>query len=306
MTFQPRIDTQSPYINIEAMKVTRDAQSRFRLVLKRFPTPSSDIVKALWGIMYILFFAWQVIGLILYSIRAFEAGLVAKHTSFQSTQIEMFRHSEQLELFWVMSQILNTCLVIMFLPKVPSFLGYSVILKLLVRLPAFWSLVSLYAMTIVGYFLIIGLKNDSGMEIALILALMIVKVTQVILIGFLNFTQINHSRRKCGVKMFAFFKMNIFLLFLSYFIDFVIGSLQFALHVYGIDDYDVGISSEFLSLIGTIRRFTTVIFCYRVYIFHWEKVFVDNRNILCHHDYLDQSFDNSPQGDIPFAPASPA
>ena len=286
MTFQPKIAAQSPYINIEAMEVTRDVQSRLTLVLKRFPTATFTTVKALGCITYIVFFVWLVIGLILYSIRAFETTLLAKHVSFQSTQIEMFRHSEQLELVWLMSQIVNTCLVIIALSKVPSFLGYSAILRLLVRLPAFWGLHSLYAITIVGYFLIIGLKNDSGMEIALILSFMIAEGAQVILIGFLNFTQINHSRRKGGFKMFAFFKVNISFLFLCFLIEFVTGSLQFALHAYGIDDDHVRISPEFLSLIGAIRRFAAVIFCYRIYIFHWEKVFVDNRNILCHHDYL--------------------
>ena len=92
----------------------------------------------------------------------------------------------------MISQIFNTSLVILALPKVPSFLGYHTISKLLVRLPNYWSLVSLYGMCIVGYFVIIGLKNDSAMEITLILAFLIAEGAQVILIGFLSFTQVNH------------------------------------------------------------------------------------------------------------------
>ena len=83
--------------------------------------------------------------------------------------------------------------------------------------------------------------------------------------------------------------------------EFVIGSLQFALDIYGIDD-TIGIPSDFFSVIGEIRRFTTVIFAYRIYIFHWEKLFVDNRSILCHYDY----FENSPQINIPSTLANPA
>ena len=301
MASQIQVLARTPYINIEALEIRKDVQERFSLVLKRLPTPSPATVKTLGCISYILFFAWQVIGLVLYSIRAFETSLHAKHASFQSTHIELFRHSEELELIWMISQILNTGLVIMALSKVPSFLGYSAILRRLVRLPSFWSLLSLYGVTIAGYSLIIGFKNDSWMEVTLILAFLIDELAQVILIGFLNFTQVNNSRQKSTFKVFVFFKSNIFLLFLTYFVEFVIGSLQFALDIYGIDD-TIGIPSDFFSVIGEIRRFTAVIFAYRIYIFHWEKLFIDNRNILCHYDY----FENSPQTNIPSTLANPA
>ena len=161
-------------------------------------------------------------------------------------------------------------------------------------------------MCIVGYFVIIGLKNDSAMEITLILAFLIAKGAQVILIGFLSFTQVNHSRNMYSFKMFVFLKLNIFLLLLTYFIEFVVGSSQFALNIYGIDS-DLGILSAFMTLVGAIRRFTVVVFCYRIYSFYWEKLFVDNRNILCHHDYLDQFTENSLQDSNPPAtPGNPA
>ena len=145
------------------------------------------------------------------------------------------------------------------------------------------------------------------MEITLILAFIIDKGVKVTLLGFVNFTRVNHSRGMCigPCKLFAFFKLNIFLLFLVYFVEFVIGTLQFALHIYGIDDVH-GIPSDFISLIGAIRRFTVVIFSYRVYIFHWEKLFIDNRNILCHYDYLDQFTAKAPQSYASSTPANPA
>ena len=288
MASRIQVLARAPYINIATMEIRNDVQERFSLVLRRLPTPSPATVKTLGCISYILFFAWQVIGLVLYSIRAFETGLYAKHASFQSTHIELFRHSEELELIWVISHTLNTGFVIMALSKVPSFLGYPAILKRLVRLPSFWSLLSLYGITIACYFLLIGLKNDSWMETALILAFLIVKGVQAMLIGFLNFTQVNHCRQQSTFKVFVFFKSNIFLLFFTYLLEFVIGSLQLALDIYGIDDTS-GIPSHFVPVIGIMRRFAVVILSYRIYIFHWEKLFVDNRNILCHHDYFENS-----------------
>lgn len=254
--------------------------------LNCFATFSSSAKERLPCITYPMFLTWQVIGLILYSIRAFEAIFFAKHASFQTTDIEMFSHSAKLQLLWVISQMLNAGVVILALKKVPSFLGYGTILRSLVRLPSFWSLMSLYGMCNIGYFAVIALENDSPMEIALIMAFLFAGAAHVILIGFLSFTQINASRGESS-KLYAFFKVNIFISFLSFFVQFVIGTFQFALDIYGIDDDHNEISPDFMSLIGEIRRFTAIVFAYRIYIFYWEKMFLDNRNILSHHDFLD-------------------
>ena len=242
-----------PYVSIDALDVTSlRVQRRSSLLLKRFQELLLNTTRPLIYIMYVLFFAWQMIGLVLYEMRAFEATLVAKDASFQSTDIDRFGHSEQLQLIWVISQIFNAWLVIPALSKVPSFLGYYSIFKRLVGLSSFWSLIVLYGMCIVGYLLIIALKNDKAMEMALILAFLSAQGTQVMLIGLLTYTQINHSRKKDCFKVYAFFKLNMFILFLSYFGQFVISSVQFVLHIYGVDE-DLGIPSEFLSLIGAIR-----------------------------------------------------
>ena len=249
-----------PYVSIDALDVTSlRVQRRSSLLLKRFQELLLNTTRPLIYITYALFFAWQMIGLVLYEMRAFEATLVAKHASFQSTDIDMFGHSEQLQLIWVISQIFNAWLVTLSLSKVPSLLGYYSIFKRLVGLSSYWSLIVLYGMCIVGYLLIIALKNDKAMEMALILAFLSAQGTLVMLIGLLTYTQINHSRKKDCPKVYAFFKLNMFILFLSYFGQFVISSVQFALHIYGVDE-DLGIPSEFLSLIGAICLLTIEIF----------------------------------------------
>ena len=249
-----------PYVSIDALDVTSlRVQRRSSLLLKRFQELLLNTTRPLIYITYALFFAWQMIGLVLYEMRAFEATLVAKDASFQSTDIDRFGHSEQLQLIWVISQIFNAWLVTLALSKVPSFLGYYSIFKRLVGLSSYWSLIVLYGMCIVGYLLIIALKNDKAMEMALILTFLSAQGTQVMLIGLLTYTQINHSRKKDCFKVYAFFKLNMFILFLSYFGQFVISSVQFALHIYGVDE-DLGIPSEFLSLIGAICLLTIEIF----------------------------------------------
>ncbi|XP_068728864.1 uncharacterized protein [Montipora capricornis] len=280
-----------------------DVQDRLSSsVLNRFATRTLASLKALGCacIAYVLFFTWQIIGLVLYTIRAFETTISAKHASFQLTHIELFRHSAHLELVWLVTRLINTALIVIALSKVPSFLGYAVILRKLVRLSSFWNLVALTGVTIAGYIVILAIKNHSGMEIALLLAFIVDRPVQITLLAFLNFTQVNHSRENGTLKVFAFIKVNVFVLFVNYFIQFVIGSMQFALNVYGIDD-EAGIDSDFYPFLGTIRRFAVIMFHYKIYIFHWEKLFVDHRNILCHHDYFENPLpvqDNIPSREL--------
>ena len=84
-----------PYDSIDALDVTKPrVQRRSSLLLKRFQELLLNTTRPVIYITYALFFAWQMIGLVLYEMRAFEATLVAKHASFQSTDIDMFGHSE--------------------------------------------------------------------------------------------------------------------------------------------------------------------------------------------------------------------
>ena len=276
------------YINMEAMEGLLDDQSRHSsLTRKRFQVISSISVRTLICIVYFPFLAWLIIGMVLYSVHAYETTFVANHTILESTQRKAFLHADQMILLWMVSQIINVGLVTLGLSKIPSFLGYLAILKLLVRLPSFWSLLSLYGISLLRYLLLMWLKYDSGKEMALILATIIWEGAQIVFIGFLNFTQVKHAQKKYPFMVLVFFKFNMFILFLTDFLIFVVNTLQFALHIDQIDESD-GVSSELLSLISAIRKFTTFALMYKMYIFYWQKMFVDNRNILCHYDHLYQ------------------
>ena len=275
------------YINMEAMEGLLDDRSHSSLTRKRFQVISSISVRTLICIVYFPFLAWLIIGMVLYSVHAYETTFIANHTILESTQRKAFLHADQMILLWMVSQIINVGLVTLGLSKIPSFLGYLAILKLLVRLPSFWSLLSLYGISLLRYLLLMWLKYDSGKEMALILASIIWEGSQIVFIGFLNFTQVKHAQKKYPFMVLVFFKFNMFILFLTDFLIFVVNTLQFALHIDQIDESD-GVSSELLSLIGAIRKFTTFALMYKMYIFYWQKMFVDNRNILCHYDHLYQ------------------
>ena len=129
------------------------------LVMRRFPTTSAAL-KSLGFVTYALFYIWQVIGLILYNVRAFQTSFVAKHTSFQSTQswpagpcLRNLTMTTMPCLFWLCQRF-------------PLFWAGP---SLLIRLLGFCSLLSLFAMTIAGYGMALSL-GTTKIEIALIMA----------------------------------------------------------------------------------------------------------------------------------------
>ena len=278
-------DFQSPYINFEGTRLRRSVKDGFSSLRKHL-TPSPAAWKTLGIVAWILFFSWQIIGLVLYTMRAFETSITAKHASFQPTDIESYSNSEAWQLAWLVTLLLNNALVILALSKVPSFVGYSVILKKLVRMSSFWSLLALTGVSMAGFVIILAVKYDSAMELALVVTFMVERPAQVILISFINFTQVNHAWRIGSRMVMVFIKMNIAFSFVNYFIQFVIGSVQFALEVYGIDD-EIETESEFFYIFCAIRHFAIVLFCYRICTFYWEKLFVDDRNILGHYDFFE-------------------
>lgn len=87
-------DFTVPYVHINEDE--NSFKSRLFQVMTRFLT--STVVRVLVYIAYVLFFIWQVIGLILYTIRAFEVSLNSKRASFQLADITSFDRSEELEL----------------------------------------------------------------------------------------------------------------------------------------------------------------------------------------------------------------
>lgn len=290
---------QLPYINFEATRLRKSVKDGFSS-LRKHATLSPAAWKTLGIVAWILVFSWQIIGLVLYAIRAFETSINAKHASFQSTHIELYSNSEALELTWLVTLLFNNALVMLAVSKVPSFVGYFVILKKLVRLPSFWSLLALTAVSMSGYVIIMAFKYDSAMELALIVAFMVERLVQVILVSFINFTQVHHAWNTGSRIVFVFIKTNITFSFVNYFIQFVVGSVQFTLDVYGIDS-EIETESDLFHIFGAIRRFAVVVFCYRIFKFYWEKLFIDNRNILCHYDFLENRHgtqENLPQLNI--------
>ncbi|KAJ7357680.1 hypothetical protein OS493_023813 [Desmophyllum pertusum] len=98
-----------------------------------------------------LLLLWQLVGTVLYFIRAYYCCIKERHTTFRCSNFTAIPHSQELELAWLISQDISIAIFSFTLSKVPGFLGYSVIFRKATRLPAFWSLTMLHAMQVIGF-----------------------------------------------------------------------------------------------------------------------------------------------------------
>ncbi|XP_078369316.1 uncharacterized protein LOC144653240 [Oculina patagonica] len=235
---------------------------------------------------FFLLLLWQFIGSVLYFMRAYHCCLKERHATFRCTNFTEIPYSQELELAWLASQEISVAILIFSLNKVPGFLGYSVIFKKSVRLPAFWSLLMLNVIYVIGFGIIMYLNfhEVSSLQICLIIVFCLYGIALLGMVCVLNFTPVNQVKNSSGFLVFMLFKLTIVALFVQVFIIFMVGTVQFAFKVTGLDE--VGTSADFVTLFRKLREFPQVVFYYKIAAFIWRKLFLDNRNVLSHCQLL--------------------
>lgn len=231
-------------------------------------------------LLFAVILLWQLVGSALYLMRAYYCCMKERHTTFRCSNLAMFRHSQELELAWLVS--LNACIAAfaIFLRKIPEFPGYSVIFRKATRLPTFWTLTMLMLIEVIGFGVIIYFNNLSALQICLVTSFCLLGTVLIFIVCVLNFTPVNLIRSSHGSLVLAFYKLTLIILFEQIFVIFVIGSVQFAFKVTGLDD--VGRSANFVTVFRKLREFPQVVFYYKMSAFFFHKLFMDNNNLLSH------------------------
>ena len=229
---------------------------------------------------FVVIVLWQLFGSALYLIRAYYCCMKERHTTFRCSNFATFRHSQELELAWLIS--LSACIVAfaIFLRKIPEFLGYSAIFRKAVRLPTFWTLTMLKIIEVIGFGVIIYFNKLSTLQICLIASFCALGTVLIFIVCVLNFTPVNLVRSSSGSLVLAFYKLTLLILSEQIFVIFLIGSVQFAFKVTGLDD--VGRSANFVTVFRKLREFPQVVFYYKMSAFLFHKLFMDNNSILSH------------------------
>ena len=237
--------------------------------------------------IYSVFLLWQLIGNCLYVVRAFECSIDKKLESFRCGNVTNFSYSKELELVWYVTRLIQMLFIVIALRKTPSFNGYCLTLQKLKSLPAFWTLVILLLLGVIRYVVLLA-WSQSPLNFLLRFSFILSCVLKLVIVGLLNYTQINTISRGFPTLTVVLLKITLVLILLQSITDFCLGILQFALRADDLNHFQVGNSKNFRIVTDLFRKSAECSFHFKVMNFFWQKLFSDNRNILeNNHKLLD-------------------
>lgn len=232
----------------------------------------------------VVFLLWQLVGSVLYFIRAYSCCIEQREASFRCSHAAAFPHSQEYELAWLMSLNAYIILFTFILSKIPGFLGFAVIPRKAIRLPVFWALASLQITQMIAFGIIMHFNSLTSVQIFMVANFCLFGMGIICIICVLNFTAISSIKNSHGSLTYVFSKLALVLLFQQTFVIFIVGALQLAFKVTGLDD--VGRSANFVIVFRKLREFPQVIFFYKTSTFLFRKIFMDYNNIMIHGQYL--------------------
>ena len=232
----------------------------------------------------IVFLLWQLVGSVLYFIRAYSCCIEQRKVSFRCSHAAAFPHSQEYELAWLISLNAYIILFAFVLSKIPGFLGFVMILRKAIRLPIFWALAILQITQMISFGIIMHLNSLTSVQILMVANFCLIGMGIICIRYVLNFTAISSIKNSHGSLTYVFSKLALFVLFQQAFVIFIVGSLQLAFKVTGLDD--VGRSANFVTVFRKLREFPQVVFYYKASTFFYRKIFMDDNNTMSHGQYF--------------------
>ncbi|XP_031560699.1 uncharacterized protein LOC116296767 [Actinia tenebrosa] len=242
-------------------------------------------------LLYALFLALQLLGMILYCIRAVECCVQERVLSYQCKNFTVFSYSLEIELTWLLSHLLNLGISLLVIFIGPEFLGYDKVYRKLIHLPKFWLFYCLLAVAIIDFILILAFYEESGrLQEAVVAAFLAENMVTVVVVGVFNFTPLKELARRLGTFPGVLIKVTLVLFFVTNCSMFLIGTVQLSFKVTGLNDRSAfNLSDDLKIVFRVLRNFAYVVFYLRAASFFWQKIFLDKRNILSHHQLLQSS-----------------
>ena len=229
--------------------------------------------------LYIVFLLWLFIGNVLYVVRVVECSTDKKLESFHCENITTFSFSKELELAWYITRLIHMVFIVTALQKVPYFHGYVPTLHKLKLLPAFWTLSVLLVLGLIRYVILLR-WSGSPLNFLLIFSFIMSCALKLVIVGFLNYTQLNFIRQRYPTFVFVLLKITLIVIVLQSITDFCLGILQFALHADDLNRLKFGNSRNFRTVADLFRKFAECSFHFKIMKFFWQKTFSDSKNIL--------------------------
>jgi len=197
-----------------------------------------------------------------------------------------FPYSGILIIAWLLTLSILTAVLVSALRHVPGFPGYKVILHRLKFVPSFWTLVLLLLLCLSRYVELI-LSHNSSIPVLTLAVLALSYILRIAAVGFLNYTQLNFLKSEYPTYVFILSKLTLFLLFFVCLANLLVTLLSLTVEVNHFrqeagDEYSL--SLEMINQL--LKDFGSTTFRFKLMNFFWQKLFIDDKNILCNHTYL--------------------
>ena len=181
---------------------------------------------------------------------------------------------------WLATLSIFTIIIILALHKVATFLGYKAILHQLKFLPSYWTLMILLFVSLTRYVkLAISAKSINSWMILMGLAFNYILRT--LFVGYLNYTQLNFLKRQYPSYIFVLSKLSVLVLFAISLMNLLATILELTAQVHKVHRSMGAQHSEYFEMINDLLRdFGTTTFRFKMTSFFWQKIFIDDKNIL--------------------------
>lgn len=232
--------------------------------------------------VYSAFLCWQLVGMCLYVIRAvtcFKNNLLTYHCERNTP----FPHSEEVQFFWLATRSLHIIIIIGALQTCTDFGGYKMIVQRLKNQSQIWSLVLLLTMALSRYLILSVLTNHPVFHLHLVVAFAIGDILRVVAVGILNCTRLTVLWHQYPKTVFVFSKLTLLVVSIVNFSNFLISLLQLTLKVEDFHREEIKNSSDIQLVYNVLHKFGTTFFDFKIMNFFWQKLFVDDKNILSSH-----------------------
>lgn len=234
---------------------------------------------------YSVLLSWQLVGTCLYMNR----GIVCfkkKQPVYLCDSNTPFPYSGLVIIAWLVTLSILTAVLITALRHVPGFPGYKVILNRLKFVPSFWTLVLLLLLCLSRYIELI-LSHNSSIPVLTLAVLALSYILRIAAVGFLNYTQLNFLKSEYPTFVFVLSKLTLFLLFFVCLTNLLVTLLALTVEVNHFrqqagDEYSL--SLEMINEL--LKDFGSTTFRFKLMNFFWQKLFIDDKNILCNHTHL--------------------
>ena len=233
----------------------------------------------LWAVGFTLLLLWNVGGPCVYMTRSVNC-FKDNSTVYFCEKGAVFPYSEELVITWLATLSVFTIIIILALQKVPDFLGYKAILHQLKFLPSYWTLMILLFVSLTRYVkLAISAKSINSWMILMGLAFNYILRT--IFVGYLNYTQLNFLKRQYPNFIFVLSKLSVLVLFAISLMKLLATILELTVQVHKVHRSTGARRSVHFEMINDLLRdFGTTTFRFKMTSFFWQKLFIDDKNIL--------------------------